>query len=337
MKRIALNGFGRIGKNFLRAYVQDAHAQKKFALVAINIGPADKEAVPYMVLHDSLLGAYRQPVTLVGDQLMIAGCVIKIIQETDATKLPWKSLDIDFVVDATGHYTHAKDAQQHISSGAKKVIITAPARNEDITVIMGVNQQNYDASAHVIISLASCTTNALVPLIEVIKRHAKIQHILAGTVHAYTNSQELLDVDPSVRNLRRSRAAAVNIVPSTTGAAISVARVYPELKDILSAHALRVPVPIVSLADITFLMEKSVTSEQIETWFVNAADTHLKGILSVSQEQLVSIDFQGNKHSVIFDATMTVVSGPLVRIHGWYDNEWAYSNRIKDFLMFACE
>jgi glyceraldehyde-3-phosphate dehydrogenase type I len=335
MKRIALNGFGRIGKNFLRAYLQDPLAQRKFNIVAINIGPADLQAVPYMIMFDSVLGTYTKPVMVEGTTLMIDNFKIALLQETDAAKLPWAALHIDFVVDATGHYTHAQDAQQHIKSGAKKVIISAPAHGEDITVVMGVNQAHYDAAKHTIISLGSCTTNALTPLIHVMKTHTTIRHIIAGTVHAYTNSQALLDVNPHIKDLRKSRAAATNIIPATTGAAISVAAIFPEYKTTMSASALRVPVPIVSLADVTLLLEKPVSAEAVHGWFNDAARTVLKDILVTSQEQLVSSDFQGNSNSVIFDETLTLVAGPLVRLYGWYDNEWAYSNRIKDFLIFA--
>lgn len=332
MKRVALNGFGRIGKNFLRAYLQDTSAQAHYELVAINIGPADREAVAYMITYDSLLGTYTRPVFLQDGALLIESFKIKLLQETDASKLPWSDLKVDIVVDATGHYTKAADAQQHIQAGAKKVVITAPAHGEDITIVMGVNDQQYQAEKHTIVSLGSCTTNALVPLLHVMKTHTTLVQTLASTVHAYTNTQTLLDVNPHVKDLRRSRAAALNIIPSTTGAATSVTAVFPELKNNLSASALRVPVPIVSLADVTLLLEKTVTINQINDWFTNMAKSALKNILSVENAPLVSSDFQGNSHSVIYDATMTTISGPLVRVYGWYDNEWGYSNRINDFL-----
>ncbi len=335
MKRIALNGFGRIGKNFLRTYLQDVRAQQAFTIAAINIGPADIQAVPYMIQYDSLLEAYTKPVIIKDNFLLIEDFKIQILQETGAKNLPWAELKIDIVVDATGHYTHAADAQQHIAQGARKVVITAPAHGEDITVIMGVNHQDYDAAKHHIISLGSCTTNALVPLIHVVKTHTPIAQMIAGTVHAYTNTQALLDVNPHAKDLRRSRAAATNIVPSSTGAATSVAAVFPEYKDILAASALRVPVPVVSLADVTFLLQEEVTADTIHGWFQQVAQAGLKNILAVSHEPLVSSDFQGNSHSVIFDQTLTLVSGNLVKLYGWYDNEWAYSNRIKDFLIMA--
>lgn len=332
MKRVALNGFGRIGKNFLRAYLQDAQAHSRYELVAINIGPADIEAVAYMITYDSILGTYASPVLVEDKTLLIGNFKIKLLQETDASKLPWADLKVDIVIDATGHYTKAADAQQHIKAGAKKVLITAPAHGEDITIVMGVNDQLYQAEKHIIISLGSCTTNALVPLIRVMKIHTEIKHIIAGTVHAYTNTQALLDVNPHVKDLRRSRAAALNIVPSTTGAATSVTAVFPEFKNTLSASALRVPVPVVSLADVTLLLEKPVTSDEINGWFADAAKSALKSIVGVSKDPLVSSDFQGNSSSVIYDETLTVISGPLVKIYGWYDNEWGYSNRINDFL-----
>ncbi|MBY0109580.1 MAG: glyceraldehyde-3-phosphate dehydrogenase [Candidatus Babeliaceae bacterium] len=332
MKRVALNGFGRIGKNFLRAYLQDTHAHAQYELVAINIGPADINAVAYMVMYDSLLGTYAGNVSVQGTTLLADNFKIQLLQETDAAQLPWTDLTIDIVVDATGHYTHAQDAKQHIQAGAKKVVITAPAHGHDITVVMGVNDRDYKTEKHQIISLGSCTTNALVPLLHVMKTHTQFVEIFASTVHAYTNTQELLDVDAQGKDLRKSRAAGLNIIPSTTGAAISVAEVLPELKNTLCANALRVPTPIVSLADITLLLEKSVTVDDINSWFANAAQGPLKSILSVAHAPLVSGDFKGNSHSVIYDATMTMVSGTLVRIYGWYDNEWGYSNRINDFL-----
>lgn len=332
MKRIALNGFGRIGKNFLRAYLQDKSAHQAYELVAINIGPADIQAVAYMVTYDSLLGIYPRPVLVEDATLLVDNVKIKLLQETDALKLPWAALKIDIVVDATGHYTKAADAQQHIRAGAKKVVITAPAQGEDITIVMGVNDQEYNPEKHTIISLGSCTTNALVPLLHVMHIHTHVSQALASTVHAYTNTQELLDVDAHSKDLRRSRAAGINIIPSTTGAAVSVVAVLPKFKGALSANALRVPVPIVSLADITLLLEKPVTAQEIQGWFADAEKSSLKNILSVTQAPLVSSDFQGNSHSVVFDATMTIVAGPLVRLYGWYDNEWGYSNRINDFL-----
>jgi glyceraldehyde 3-phosphate dehydrogenase len=332
MKRVALNGFGRIGKNFLRAYLQDTQAHTQYELVAINIGPADIDAVVYMITYDSLLGTYSCPALVEDGMLLIGNFKIKLLQEIDAVKLPWAELKVDVVVDATGHYTHATDARKHIQAGAKKVIITAPAHGEDITIVMGVNDQLYNADKHTIISLGSCTTNALVPLLHVMKIHGTIAQTLASTVHAYTNSQELLDVDAHSKDLRISRAAGINIIPSSTGAAISVTAVLPELKNKLAAHALRVPVPIVSLADVTLLLEKPVTVQEVHGWFADAAQSSLKNVLSVTNAPLVSSDFQGNSHSVIFDATMTLISGPLVRIFGWYDNEWGYSNRLNDFL-----
>ncbi len=335
MKKVALNGFGRIGKNFLHAYLQDSQAHKKFSLVAINIGNVYIEEVPYMIAYDSLLSAYTKPVIVKDGLLMIDNFKIILLQETDASKLPWADLQIDFVVDATGHYTHAQDAQQHIKSGAKKVVITAPAHGEDITIVMGVNQSHYDAQKHTIISLGSCTTNAMVPLIHVMKMHTHINQMLASTVHAYTNTQTLLDVNPGHKDVRKSRAAALNIIPASTGAAVSIAAVFPEYKNILSASALRVPIPVVSLADVTFLLEKPVAVDTLHEWFAEASRTVLKNILSVSYQPLVSSDFMGNSHSVIFDTTMTVSAGSLVRLYGWYDNEWAYSNRIKDFLIGA--
>lgn len=330
--RVALNGFGRIGKNFLRAYLDDPDSHKKYSLTAINIGPADIQAVAYMIKYDSLLSTYPHAVVVKGDTLHIGHHAITLLQETDAHKLAWKKWGIDVVIDATGHYTHADDARQHIQAGAKKVIITAPAHGEDITIVPGVNSDAYCQDKHTIISLGSCTTNAIAPLLHVLKKNSDVTHTIASTVHAYTNSQALLDVNPHIKDLRRSRAAAINIIPSTTGAAISVAAVLPEVKNTLVASALRVPVPVVSLAEVTVLVKKGYTPAQVHQWFDDARKTYLQGILAINDEPLVSTDFQGNPHSVIFDHTMTLCNGPLIRVFGWYDNEWAYSNRIKDFL-----
>ncbi len=335
MIRIALNGFGRIGKNFLRAYLDDVTAQKHFTIVAINIGPVDIETVAYMIKFDSLLNAFNKEVVVHGPELLIDRHKIILIQELDASKLPWVKLAIDLVVDATGRYTHADQARQHIASGAKKVVITAPAHHEDITIVMGVNHHEYNGDKHDIISLGSCTTNALAPLIHVMKLNMRLESIIVNTVHAYTNNQALLDVNPHVKDVRTSRAAALNIIPTTTGAAISLATVFPEYRDFMAAQALRVPTPIVSLADITCVVDRVISAEQIDSWFCAAEDTFLKNIVATTAEKLVSTDFQGNSHSVIFDRTLTLINGRLIRLHGWYDNEWAYSNRIKDFLIIA--
>ncbi|CAM6002337.1 unnamed protein product [Sphagnum balticum] len=287
-----------------------------------------------MIRYDSLLGTYHGSVVVHERTLTIDGLVITLLQERDAQKLPWRDLGIDYVVDATGHYTDAQNAREHITSGAQKVIITAPAHGEDITIVMGVNTTQYNANQHAIISLGSCTTNAVVPLLEVIKDHTPIVSTMVSTVHAYTNTQHLLDVDAHARDPRTSRAAACNIIPTSTGAATSVTAVLPEFKESLCAQALRVPVPIVSLADVTVLLERAVTRDELHGWYQDAAATSLKNILEVSPEKLVSGDFKGNRHSVILDAPMTMVCGKLVRVYGWYDNEWGYSNRIKDFLNF---
>jgi len=334
--RIALNGFGRIGKNFLRCVLADERARKMLDIVAINMGPADKSALEYMIKYDTILGIYPGFVRMTHDIVTIDDYTIKIYAETDALRLPWAQENIDWVVDASGHYTHRDKAEQHIKAGAKAVLITAPAKDEDCTIILGVNTDAFDKKKHKIVSLGSCTTNALVPLIKMIDDEFGVQYGTMTTVHAYTNTQALLDVNAEVKDPRRSRAAALNIVPTSTGAMDVATRVLPHLEGKLSGCALRVPVSVVSIVDFVFTAQKPFDKKSINAACEAAVkNTNLKGFAAFTTEPLVSSDYQGNSASVVMDALMTEAAGPLGKVFGWYDNEWGYSCRLKDFLIIA--
>lgn len=329
--RIAINGFGRIGRTFLRTLLQDHEAQKKCTVVAINIGPAKIETVAHMFKYDTIMGTYPGTVTLAGDALKIDGYEIKVYAIKDAQDLPWEKLHIDWVVDASGRFTERDQAEFHLKAGAKHVLITAPAQGDDVSIIPGVNSEQFDPEKHAIVSLGSCTTNAFIPMLKVIHEEFGIVSGFMTTVHAYTNSQVLLDVEGE--SLRLSRAAALNIIPSTTGAAKMLAKVMPEIGNAIKAASIRVPVGIVSLIDLTVTTEKEISVASLNKAFVDAADDYLHNILTVSHEPLVSSDYRGNFHSVTIDAMSTDVVGKTAKIMGWYDNEWGYSCRLKDFLM----
>jgi glyceraldehyde 3-phosphate dehydrogenase len=337
MISIALNGCGRIGKTFLRIICSDPEAQKHIRIKAINIGPADLQALEYLIKYDSILKTYDKPVKLDGTTLSINGQEIAVFTETDAKKLPWKSLGIDWVVDASGHYTKREKAQEHLDAGAQNVLISAPAHGDDITIIPGVNSAAYDKNKHRIVSLGSCTTNAAVPVLHVLAQAFNLESVLLSTVHAYTNTQALLDVNPQLPDLRRSRAAALNIVPTTTGATETVVKVLPELRGKLAGLALRVPTPVVSLLDICFVADKPIEESYVRTIFATASAGTLKNIMTTSDVPLVSTDYQGNAHSVIIDFTMLSQTGRMGRVFGWYDNEYGYSMRLRDFLMFVAK
>ncbi|MDR3551180.1 MAG: type I glyceraldehyde-3-phosphate dehydrogenase [Candidatus Babeliales bacterium] len=331
MLRIAINGFGRIGKSFLRACLRDSKALEKMQVVAINIGPADINYLAYLFTYDTTMGKYQGDVRLEGDQLIIDNHRIKILAQKDPALLPWADLNIDWVVECTGHYTKRDGALKHLQAGAKKVLISAPAHGEDVTIVPGVNAQLYDAQKHSIVSLGSCTTNAVTPMLKIMNDAFTIQHAMMTTIHAYTNSQVLLDVEGE--DERRSRAAALNIIPTTTGAMKVVAKVLPELEGLIEGLALRVPVANVSLVDLTVITKKEVTAQLINQVFMDASKGDLKDIISFSTLPLVSSDFIGDAHSVIIDSELTSTTGKnMSKIFGWYDNEWGYSNRLKDFL-----
>lgn len=331
--RIALNGFGRIGKNFLRALLCSEEARTALKIVAINVGPADKAALEYMVKYDSILGVYPGFVRYAHDVLDIDGYSIKVYAESDALKLPWEQDQIDWVVDVSGHYTTREKATQHLQAGAKSVLISAPMHGEDITIVLGVNDHAFDASAHKIVSLGSCTTNAIVPIIKIIDDVFGITSGTMTTVHAYTNTQALLDVNAEIKDPRRSRAAGLNIVPTSTGAMEVVTRIFPHLEEKISGCSLRVPVPVVSLVDFVFTAQKPFDKKMLNNACEAAVKKMFKNIAAYTVEPLVSSDYQRNSHSVIIDGLMTEATGPLGKIFGWYDNEWAYSCRLKDFLL----
>jgi glyceraldehyde 3-phosphate dehydrogenase len=333
--RIAVNGFGRIGRNFVRALLQDEQARKKITVAVINIGPGDREAIPYIFKYDTLMGTFLGAVSLEADHtLHIDGVTIPLIAESSPAAINWKQYDVDWVVDCSGHFTHREDAEKHIASGARAVLISAPAKDEDITIIPGVNEAAFNPAKHKIVSLGSCTTNALLPLTKCIHDAFTITQGFMTTVHAYTNSQVLLDVSVG-GDVRRSRAAALNIIPTSTGAMKVLGKVMPELDGKIKGIALRVPVGKVSILDLVVHTQKNMTVESIHEAVRLASNRAMKGIMDLSNEPLVSSDYSGNSHSVIVDGLLTEADGSMAKIVGWYDNEWAYSERLKDFLLYA--
>jgi glyceraldehyde 3-phosphate dehydrogenase len=331
MMRIAINGFGRIGRSFLRCVEQDK--KSNFEVVAINIGDSKPEYVAHMFKYDTLMGKFAGEVSVEKDELIVDGHRIKIIAELDPEKLPWKKLDIDWVVDCTGKFTHREGAQKHITAGAQRVLISAPAHDEDVAIIPGVNEELYNSAKHRIVSLGSCTTNAFLPTLKVIDDAFGIVRGCMTTTHAYTNSQVLLDVD--AKDLRFSRAAALNIIPATTGAASMVEKILPHLKNKVSAKAMRVPVGKVSLIDLVFEAKKELSVDAIHDAFKRAAQGKMKNIVALTMEPLVSSDFSGDSHSVIIDGLLTTTNDTMGQVFGWYDNEWGYSERMKNFLEFV--
>jgi glyceraldehyde 3-phosphate dehydrogenase len=333
--RIAINGFGRIGKNFFRTVLADSKAQKSLEIAAINVGKGDPQAAALALKYDTLMGTYPGDVAYKDGILFVDNLKIPIINELNPEAAPWKKLDIDWVVDATGHFTHREGAEKHLKAGARNVLITAPAHGEDATIIPGVNDNVYDRQKHRIISLGSCTTNAFFPMLKVIHEAFDIEQAYMTTVHSYTNTQALLDVDASVKDLRKGRAAALNIVPTSTGAMDIIDRVFPQLNGKVAGGAMRVPVAKVSLIDLTVFLKKDISVSAMNDMFSKAAQEHLKGIVQFTMEPLVSSDYSGNSHSVIIDGLLTQSLQKSAKVFGWYDNEWGYSVRLKDFLLFA--
>ncbi|MFT6765553.1 MAG: glyceraldehyde 3-phosphate dehydrogenase [Alteromonas naphthalenivorans] len=327
--KIAINGFGRIGRNFLRALFSDATALKKVEVVALNIGPADPAFVAHSVTYDTIMGKFDGDVSYSNNVLSINGHKIAVYAETDPSKLDWKKNGVDWVVDCSGRFTKKADAQKHIAAGAKHVLISAPSVDADVTVILGVNTHAYTGQQ--IVSLGSCTTNAVAPVLNVLNKKFGIVSAYMTTVHAYTNNQTLLDVDRS--DIRRARAAALNIIPTTTGAMKVVGQVLPELAGKIEGCSLRVPVATVSLIDLSFVAQQAIIAESINTACSQAAQSNLENIMQVTDEELVSSDFSQNSHSVIIDQKLTQAVGSLGKVFGWYDNEWGYSCRLKDFLL----
>ncbi|WP_077488528.1 type I glyceraldehyde-3-phosphate dehydrogenase [Sinomonas mesophila] len=322
--RIGINGFGRIGRNFFRAALSQG---ADLEIVAVN-DLTSPETLAHLLKYDSVTGRLAESVEARDGAIVVGGKEIKVLAERDPANLPWQDLGVDIVVESTGFFTKAADAKKHIDAGAKKVIISAPATDEDITIVMGVNDSLYDASAHNIISNASCTTNCLGPLAKVINDAFGIERGLMTTVHAYTADQNLQD-GPH-KDLRRARAAALNMVPTSTGAAKAIGLVLPELKGKLDGYAIRVPVPTGSATDLTVTLSREVTKEEVNAAVKAAAEQELKGILAYTEDPIVSSDIVTDPASSIFDAGLTKVIGNQVKVVSWYDNEWGYSNRLVD-------
>ena len=332
--RVAINGFGRIGRQVLKA-ILDYHPET-LEVVAIN-DLADPETNAHLFKYDSNYGIFPGTVEATSEAIIVNGHAIKVVAERDPAKLPWADLQVDIAIESTGLFTDAEKARAHLTAGAKRVIITAPARGEDITIVLGVNQERYDPARHRIISNASCTTNCLAPVAKVLHENFGIVKALMTTVHAYTNDQRLLD-QVHGRDLRRARAAAINIVPTTTGAARAVALVIPELQGKFHGVAMRVPVSTVSIIDLVAEVSREVTAEEVNAALKRAAEGPLKGILQYTEEHLVSSDFKGNPHSAIVDADMTMVmGGNMVKVFAWYDNEWGYSCRVADLAAYIAQ
>lgn len=330
--KVAINGFGRIGRNVLRAIMTDKKQYGDVDVVSIN-DLTDAKTLAHLFKYDSVFGIYQGEVSHTDKAIVVDGKTINIYAEKDPSKLPWKADGVDVVVESTGIFRDKEGAQKHIDAGAKKVVISAPAKNEDATIVMGVNEDIYDKDSHHILSNASCTTNCLAPVAKVMNDTFGIQHGIMTTVHSYTNDQRILDLPHS--DLRRARAAAVSMIPTTTGAAKAVALVIPDLKGKLDGGAIRVPTPDVSIVDFTFTAGKDVTIDEVNDAVKKAAEGPMKGILQYCEEPLVSVDFTGNSNSSIFDSLSTkVIGGNLVKVLAWYDNEWGYSVRVVDLVKY---
>ncbi len=326
--KVGINGFGRIGRIVFRAALNNPNVE----IVAIN-DLTDAKMLAHLLKYDSVHGILNEEVTVDGDSIVVAGRKIKVIAERDPAQIPWAELGAEVVVESTGRFTKRADAAKHLEGGAKKVIISAPATDEDITIVMGVNNEKYDASKHDVISNASCTTNCLAPFAKVLNEKFGIKRGMMTTVHSYTNDQQILDLPH--KDYRRARAAAESMIPTTTGAAKAVALVLPELKGKLNGMAMRVPTPNVSVVDLVAELEKEVTVEEVNAALKAAAEGELKGILEYSELPLVSKDYNGNTHSSAIDALSTMVmEGNMVKVLSWYDNETGYSNRVVDLVEY---
>jgi glyceraldehyde 3-phosphate dehydrogenase len=326
--RVAINGFGRIGRNYLRAAKKQ---QLDLDIVAVN-DLTDTATLALLLKYDSVHGRYDGTVETDGEDLVVDGDTIKVLSERDPAALPWKELEVDIVIESTGFFTKRDAAAKHLEAGAKKVLISAPAKGEDVTIVLGANESNYDPSAHDVVSMASCTTNSVVPMAKVLNDTFGITQGLMTTIHAYTGDQNIHDAPH--RDPRRARAAAVSIVPTTTGAAQAASLALPELEGKLSGMALRVPIPDGSITDLTLILDREVTKDEINAAMKDAAEGPLQGILQYSEEPLVSIDIVGNPHSCVFDAPSTLANGRLVKVLGWYDNEMGYSTRLAEATVY---
>ncbi|MEU0282842.1 type I glyceraldehyde-3-phosphate dehydrogenase [Streptomyces scopuliridis] len=327
--RVGINGFGRIGRNYFRALLEQG---ADIEIVAVN-DLGDTATTAHLLKYDTILGRLKAEVTHTADTITVDGHTIKVLSERNPADIPWGELGVDIVIESTGIFTKKADASKHIAGGAKKVLISAPAKDEDITIVMGVNQDKYDAASHHVISNASCTTNCVAPMAKVLLENFGIVKGMMTTVHAYTNDQRILDFPHS--DLRRARAAAENIIPTTTGAAKATALVIPELAGKLDGIAMRVPVPTGSVTDLVIELEREVTKDEVNTAFQKAAEGQLKGILDYTEDAIVSSDIVNWPASCTFDSSLTMVQGKNVKVIGWYDNEWGYSNRLVDLTVFV--
>lgn len=331
--KVAINGFGRIGRNAFK--IAQERLNKDIEIVAIN-DLTDTATLAHLLKYDSLFGHFNGTVEAKENSLVVNGKEVKVFAERDPKNLPWKKLGVDVVIESTGLFTKREKAMAHIEAGAKKVIISAPATDEDITIVLGVNEKEYNPEKDVIISNASCTTNCLAPFAKVLDEKFGIVKGLMNTIHSYTNDQRILDLPH--KDLRRARAAAQSIIPTSTGAAKAVGKVLPQLKGKLNGFSLRVPTPTVSITDLTAELKRNVTVEEVNAALKEAAEGEMKGILGYSEEPLVSMDYRGDSRSSIVDALSTmVIEGNMVKVVSWYDNEWGYSNRIVDLVNYVAE
>jgi glyceraldehyde 3-phosphate dehydrogenase len=329
--KVAINGFGRIGRNVFRASL----GNKDIEIVAIN-DLTDAKTLAHLLKYDSVFGGFEADVKAGEGKLIVGGKEIAVVAKSDPAELPWKDMKIDVAVESTGRFVDKASAGKHITAGAKKVIISAPAKDPDATFVLGVNEHTYDPAKHHVVSNASCTTNCLAPMAKVLHDNFGIVHGLMNTIHSYTNDQKLLDLPH--KDLRRARAAAVSIIPTSTGAAKAVSLVLPELKGKLDGMSLRVPTPDVSVVDLVAEVSKKTTVAEVNAALKEAANGKMKGILQFEESPLVSIDFKGNPHSSIVDAALTsVMEGTMVKVISWYDNEWGYSCRLRDLVLFMAK
>ncbi|GAB3169945.1 type I glyceraldehyde-3-phosphate dehydrogenase [Streptomyces incanus] len=328
--RVGINGFGRIGRNYFRALLEQG---ADIEIVAVN-DLGDTATTAHLLKYDTILGRLKQEVSHTADTITVDGKTLKVLSERHPEDIPWGELGVDIVIESTGIFTKKADAEKHIAGGAKKVIISAPAKDEDVTIVLGVNQDQYDPANHHVISNASCTTNCVAPMAKVLDENFGIVRGLMTTVHAYTNDQRILDFPH--KDLRRARAAAENIIPTTTGAAKATALVLPQLKGKLDGIAMRVPVPTGSVTDLVVELGREVTKEEVNAAFQKAAEGELKGLLEYTEDPIVSSDIVNAPASCTFDSSLTMVQdGKNVKIIGWYDNEWGYSNRLVDLTVFV--
>ncbi|MEU6116290.1 type I glyceraldehyde-3-phosphate dehydrogenase [Streptomyces sp. NPDC047117] len=329
--RVGINGFGRIGRNYFRALLEQG---ADIEIVAVN-DLGDTATTAHLLKYDTILGRLKAEVSHTEDTITVDGHTIKVLSERNPADIPWGQLGVDIVIESTGIFTKKADAEKHIAGGAKKVLISAPAKDEDITIVMGVNQDKYDAANHHVISNASCTTNCVAPMAKVLDENFGIVKGMMTTVHAYTNDQRILDFPH--KDLRRARAAAENIIPTSTGAAKATALVLPQLKGKLDGIAMRVPVPTGSVTDLVLELDREVTADEINAAFQKASEGQLKGILEYTEDPIVSSDIVNFPASCTFDSGLTMAQGKQVKIVGWYDNEWGYSNRLVDLTVFVGE